>query len=805
VLGQLGSNYSFGQGAIFAASVTAFLLESFKTLRPDSADTTVALLHRISDQLSQRSDSQLTPLPKPFRPSQMAIFCNVCWFISLILSLTSALGAILVRQWVLHFIQNAREEMQPHKRARMREYLFEGLKKWKLATVIESLPVMLHISLCLFMAGLIAFTSEADSLIMFIITAFLAAYVIIYTVLTLLPVWYPDCPYQTPLSTWCLCGISLMQTLRTRCRKSYSALRFPLGVRARRRMILQASDQRHELDTRAIAWLWSVFTEGREIEALLNAIPDFIRSFSEPLLRSAVPQTIVMKAIGQQIAFLVLESFRERAYGDHVRQCMENVVVAATNALSFAAYTAATQRSNFDWHSYLPPQTLFWTAMHRIALRASPSPPINPNFDLALRAHTFLLHVANSQLQKSRARPTGNRGDIATLRQSVYDRLHDVALKKHKDFRPFPELSELWSLCWLRDISTHEQFSYFGTEDAWFRTRNKYRLAALILDIDFLVLLLVALEQPWMLDRDLSDEQTQHVLEAILSIARHARAAFTWYGRKYTTQLRWFFNTLLERVSSASRPRLYKLLIPTCATILLDDGREHQDFQGKLRQRIPLHLTTAGAVPETGDAFLDDVRACLRLMDLRPTELHRMGACQAIDMPRDGDDLRCMLSVAQDSLLARNVLLLDVQAFSRLWVLRLSQFGTLRDLCDLIELLDLAVPPDGETDWVGCSPQFLDGILRFLDGDDIAYTLHFLGDRQSYLASNWMRLQLLQLRVQDGLSSECDGTAACAARGHHHIRETKRIGLGRVPKRRVSSPSLAEVRWDLLTFSERTE
>ncbi|KAJ7128562.1 hypothetical protein C8R44DRAFT_557882, partial [Mycena epipterygia] len=37
---------------LFSASLTAFLIESYKTLNPDSGDTTVHLLSQISQQLA---------------------------------------------------------------------------------------------------------------------------------------------------------------------------------------------------------------------------------------------------------------------------------------------------------------------------------------------------------------------------------------------------------------------------------------------------------------------------------------------------------------------------------------------------------------------------------------------------------------------------------------------------------------------------------------------------------------------------------------------------------------------------------
>ncbi|EEB94327.1 hypothetical protein MPER_06873, partial [Moniliophthora perniciosa FA553] len=74
---------------LFSAVVTAFVIESYQWLAEDPADTTVTLLiHLIS---VQASGSQATPFePTQFTPDPSSIRINVFWFLSLILSLTSA-------------------------------------------------------------------------------------------------------------------------------------------------------------------------------------------------------------------------------------------------------------------------------------------------------------------------------------------------------------------------------------------------------------------------------------------------------------------------------------------------------------------------------------------------------------------------------------------------------------------------------------------------------------------------------------------------------------------------------------------
>ncbi|KAJ6563953.1 hypothetical protein B0H19DRAFT_903473, partial [Mycena capillaripes] len=59
---------------LFSASVTAFLIESYRSLAPDSGDLTVQLLTRLSQQLA--GDVTTTPPSGPFHVPNWSIICN---------------------------------------------------------------------------------------------------------------------------------------------------------------------------------------------------------------------------------------------------------------------------------------------------------------------------------------------------------------------------------------------------------------------------------------------------------------------------------------------------------------------------------------------------------------------------------------------------------------------------------------------------------------------------------------------------------------------------------------------------------
>ncbi|KAI0064347.1 hypothetical protein BV25DRAFT_1787435, partial [Artomyces pyxidatus] len=143
---------------LFSASVSAFLIESYRALQQDPATVTVQLLAQISQQLSGDSTSSQPPSSStPFRPSNSTVRVNVFWFLSLVLSVSCALGAILVQQWARRYLRMTQRPSAPYRRARIRSYLFNGVERFQLHTVAEGIPVLLHASVFLFFAGLVQF------------------------------------------------------------------------------------------------------------------------------------------------------------------------------------------------------------------------------------------------------------------------------------------------------------------------------------------------------------------------------------------------------------------------------------------------------------------------------------------------------------------------------------------------------------------------------------------------------------------------------------------------------------------------
>ncbi|KAJ7467692.1 hypothetical protein FB451DRAFT_395660 [Mycena latifolia] len=275
---------------LFSASLTAFLIESYKTLTPDQGAITIALLEQISRQLDQSSNAK-PAASAPFTASPASLACNTLWFLSLGLSLSCALIATLVEQWSRDFIQRTEMRPSPIIRARIFSYLYFGMQRFGMHTMVEFIPLLLHVSLFLFFAGLVAFLFPVNLVVMGVAAVLLGFISATYLYLTVLPIISSDSPYRTPLSN---VGWGIFQRLSAvmRWRRRHlpdeestiadgqstgAGNSMPTMIEVMNREAVVASSSRDERDARAIVWTVKSLTDNTELEPFVDALPALIR------------------------------------------------------------------------------------------------------------------------------------------------------------------------------------------------------------------------------------------------------------------------------------------------------------------------------------------------------------------------------------------------------------------------------------------------------------------------------------------------------------------------------------------------
>ena len=222
-----------------------------------------------AQQVSVPSNS---PPPYPtFKPSFSGIRVNAFWLVSLVCSLSAAILAILIQQWVRSYMLVFQRYDHPLKRARFRQFFFEGADGMR--KLAEAVPRLIYVSLALFFLGL------GDSMLSVNTTV---------GVTTILPIVFCGAFHLYSISAHLRDLQSPYQTLISRpifflmqkFPRSYFGARFlrkrrkPTSIEAyQEELVMEETEERKERDVRAVRWLVDNTTVNAEMEPFVLAIP----------------------------------------------------------------------------------------------------------------------------------------------------------------------------------------------------------------------------------------------------------------------------------------------------------------------------------------------------------------------------------------------------------------------------------------------------------------------------------------------------------------------------------------------------
>ncbi|KZV67919.1 hypothetical protein PENSPDRAFT_583182, partial [Peniophora sp. CONT] len=203
--GNTGSILTFT--GLFAATIAAFVIESYKTLSPDSGDQTVLLLAQILNATTNVSTSSTTMngiIAEPFQLSFSAVLVNVLWFCSLSIVLACALLATLVQQWSRDYTRDIKRrgvlDESLVSRAYNHVYIRMGVDRYGMDQVVNLLVALVHLSVILFAAGLLLFLFPINSTVAWCTVFVLCVLGLVYFAASLFSIFDTSCPYRTPLT-----------------------------------------------------------------------------------------------------------------------------------------------------------------------------------------------------------------------------------------------------------------------------------------------------------------------------------------------------------------------------------------------------------------------------------------------------------------------------------------------------------------------------------------------------------------------------------------------------------------------------
>ena len=282
--------------------------------------------HQIASIAPQVSIPSTPPPPYPtFHPSIADTRVNAYWLIGLVCSLSAALFATLVQQWVRSYMKVFQRYDHPLKRARFRQFFFEGSKPIRVMAL--AVPSLIRLSLVLFFIGLCDYLLGFNTIIGVITIAPICCCGLSFLYGMLAPNLNLQSPHQT-LFSWPI--FLLMQTFQ-RPNFCDRALTTPMSMEAcQERVVMEESDERKGRDVRAIQWLIDSTAVNVKMEPLVLAIPgSFNTEWGRYVWKEVSSQArdtikpLTASPADRQASLISHPSYPpERAAGDTVSRCV---------------------------------------------------------------------------------------------------------------------------------------------------------------------------------------------------------------------------------------------------------------------------------------------------------------------------------------------------------------------------------------------------------------------------------------------------------------------------------------------------
>jgi len=339
-------------------------------LRPNSQDTSAFYLKNIYEIFADPNVTSISVIatrglvkPPAFSPPRYAVWVNSLWFLSLAISLNCALLATLLQQWARRYVtitQTPRYGL--HKRARIRAFFAEGVDKLYVHWAVEGLPALLHLSLALFLAGLLIFLFNVDHTVFSIVAWWAALSAVVYGCITVMPIFRHDSPYYAPLSSsaWLLytgVAYAVFRSLwlignvcrRTPWFRDVSWTRFFLWMGTFRRRLLQGISKTaeeaawrlsSEIDGRVLMWTFNALDEDHEFEQFFEGVLGFFRSKEVKL----TPSSFAKMGVGELSSALTRFLHRTRSSDILPESIQKRRLVVCAKATDAAHLSDAASR-----------------------------------------------------------------------------------------------------------------------------------------------------------------------------------------------------------------------------------------------------------------------------------------------------------------------------------------------------------------------------------------------------------------------------------------------------------------------------
>jgi hypothetical protein len=216
---------------------------------------------------------------------------NIVMFLSLFFSTMSVVVCALVKQWCQEYKRYAYPRAPPHKRGRVRTYLFNGLEQFQMRRFIYGVQVALHISVFLFFWAVSDFLYNIYQPVGNVARYCLLTSLVVYAAFSISPLVFINSPYHTALTPPIRgAGVLILIAFRVllgflpffqKRSSSFSWLPYFKGIRFDRTRFLveQANERAENLDKDAMEWLLTEdYLSDTSMDKFLESLPGYIHS-----------------------------------------------------------------------------------------------------------------------------------------------------------------------------------------------------------------------------------------------------------------------------------------------------------------------------------------------------------------------------------------------------------------------------------------------------------------------------------------------------------------------------------------------
>ncbi|EED82604.1 predicted protein [Postia placenta Mad-698-R] len=191
---------------LFMTILTGFIVAFYPSLHPDpSTEVLLVIAAQLStmtgqSKLTQQQQASLNDAAATSRPTPWILSTSTLWFSAMICGMCVASIAIAVGQWLHQHLD--RPSIMSRRSVLIWESRRRGLQKWEVQFIIDMLPLLLQISMALFLVGLLQLLWSLSYIVAIVATVLVVVLLAPSVCSVFVPAFVPECPYKSRTAWW---------------------------------------------------------------------------------------------------------------------------------------------------------------------------------------------------------------------------------------------------------------------------------------------------------------------------------------------------------------------------------------------------------------------------------------------------------------------------------------------------------------------------------------------------------------------------------------------------------------------------